>query len=218
MFCGKSRVERHSVQFYRVPLKNIWTIRQWTLLLLPSFVSPMLWTPVSCGCTVAIKASSKLCVRVCPFWGLRSQHRGRDRTATAHTMACSQRRSHPLERVVEHAVSTWQNWDLRKEFPDSSKRQAVKWKGTHQFLDLVRLFVATSATWFFGTACCRSSWLPICCWPALLDDVIPIDDPVQTPKEYAFRTRHDATEKKRWCWIQRLQRTEFLQLVNVSMS
>ena len=38
------------------------------------------------------------------------------------------------------------NWDLRKEFPDSSKRQAVKCKGTHQLLDLLRLFVATSAT------------------------------------------------------------------------
>ena len=122
MFCGKLRVERHSVQFYQVPLNNIWTIRQRTLLLLPSFVSPMLWTPISCGCIVAIKASSKLCVRVCPFWGLQSQYCRRDQTAIAHTMACSQRRSHPPERAVEHAVSTWQNWDLQKEFPNSSKR------------------------------------------------------------------------------------------------
>ena len=39
-----------------------------------------------------------------------------------------------------------------------------------------------------------------------------------TTKEHAFKSRHDATEKKRWCWIQRLQWTEFLQLVNVTMS
>ena len=39
-----------------------------------------------------------------------------------------------------------------------------------------------------------------------------------TTKEHAFKLRHDATEKKRWCWIQHLQRTEFLQLVNLSIS
>ena len=39
-----------------------------------------------------------------------------------------------------------------------------------------------------------------------------------TTKEHAFKSRCDATEKKHWCWIQHLQWTEFLQLVNVSMS
>ena len=51
------------------------------------------------------KASSKLCMHVYPFQGLRSQRRERYQMATTHTMACSQRCSHPIERIVDYVVN-----------------------------------------------------------------------------------------------------------------